>query len=631
MPLVIPTNLTYSRDLELSQNVYRITDTTLSGIMPCITPTGFPFSTVRGCGLTGYESLKFQAMDADTLDVTNLSQGDLRNLAGNAMTSTVVGAVISAGLIAFHKILDKGTGIESKESSGLTDLDTSNELLLMKSNPENHRKLPVRDAVRWASESRRLCYCEGRIELTTNKLQECVMCGHTTCISCGGNPKHLYSRKGKHLPTSRIQPFKFEAEIKKYIPMSICFNINQSSPSVVQLMQQMEGNRPKDIEKETWTSTIQAIKDALCSKVYFREIIRGESWHIHFSSSLNNKSGARLELVITDHNVEWYLYATASSAEPLGSRLRKFVEKYPCARMLPVGDDITKGDWELYMPELKLVNAIIKGHGNPVESYNTQIGLEDVSEVCISNKCSVVISEIDVGLFDQDISGEYEYSPVCGQAYSSLHVKLSTKGSSRPTFLFFDHEKLLRNPKEDSFIFTNDIRRLDYGEYRRTFGRLSPEYHPSGNEWGASESVECINADIMGDSTDPVVNASTKKKTTKAQKRGLKRDNRTTGTAAAPISDQIILLDASSVEQKVTIYRDGYWIKCSEISMDQLTQPKVQYQKLIETTPELKVILCHSQQAIFTCTAEVTCEFSDRWVYDVWTELDKSSDRKSVV
>ena len=626
MPLVIPTNLTYSRDLELSQNVYRITDTTLSGIMPCITPTGFPFSTVRGCGLTGYESLKFQAMDADTLDVTNLSQGDLRNLAGNAMTSTVVGAVISAGLIAFHKILDKGTGIESKESSGLTDLDTSNELLLMKSNPENHRKLPVRDAVRWASESRRLCYCEGRIELTTNKLQECVMCGHTTCISCGGNPKHLYSRKGKHLPTSRIQPFKFEAEIKKYIPMSICFNINQSSPSVVQLMQQMEGNRPKDIEKETWTSTIQAIKDALCSKVYFREIIRGESWHIHFSSSLNNKSGARLELVITDHNVEWYLYATASSAEPLGSRLRKFVEKYPCARMLPVGDDITKGDWELYMPELKLVNAIIKGHGNPVESYNTQIGLEDVLEVCISNKCSVVISEIDVGLFDQDISGEYEYSPVCGQAYSSLHVKLSTKGSSRPTFLFFDHEKLLRNPKEDSFIFTDDIRRLDYGEYRRTFGRLSPEHHPSGNEWGASESVECINADIMGDSTDPVVNASTKKKTTKAQKRGLKRDNRTTGTAAAPISDQIILLDASSVEQKVTIYRDGYWIKCSEISMDQLTQPKVQYQKLIETTPELKVILCHSQQAIFTCTAEVTCEFSDRWVYDVWTELDKSSE-----
>ena len=594
--------------------------------MPCITPTGFPFTTVRGCGITGYECLKLQAMDADTLDITNLSQGDLRNLAGNAMTSTVVGAVSSAGLISFYKILDPGVNVKVKTKPLLTDLDTSNELQVMASSTANYLKLPVCDAAEGASKSRRICSCEGRTDITSNKLQECVKCGHTTCIICGGNPQHHYSRKGKHLPPSRIDPCRFDAEIKQYIPMSICFNMDQNSPLAIECMKQMQANRPKDIDENIWSLTTQAIKGALASKVYFRNAIRAESWHIHFSSSSADESGARLELVISDHNVEWYLYPTAPPAEPLGSRLRKFIETFPCARMLPIGDDITKGDWELYMPELKSVNAVIKGHGNLVDSYNTQIGLEDVSDAGIWDRCFVEIPEDDIGLFDKDISGEYEYSPVCGQAYSSLRVKLSTRGSPRPTFLFFDHEKSLRNPKADSFIFTDDIRRLDYGEYRTVFGRLGPEYHPSGNDWGASKADDGSVADTAGNSTGLGSEASTKKKNTKARKKAPKKKNRTTETTASPISNQIVLLNENSTEQKVIIYRDGYWIKCSEISMTPLAQPKVEFQQLLKTNPDLKVIPCHSQQAIFACTAEVTCSFSDRWACDVWTELDKYSE-----
>ena len=392
MNIVKPTiyaNLAPSRNLELSQNVYRITDGTLTGLMPCITPTGFPFATTRGGGITGHEALLFQALDAESLDTTNLSQTELRNMAGNAMTSTVVGAVIVTSLTIFRGILNPGTGAKVNEPSLLPDLKTGDELQLFSRHAAGYRKISVHKAIKWASKSRRLCYCEGRAELAGDPFQQCIDCGHTTCTNCGKRPKHNYSRKDNSLPTSRMHPFTFEQKFMERIPMSIRFNIDKSSQSVIDLMQRMTHNCPPGIGEDTWASTIEAVEKALSSDVYFREIRRAESWHVHFSTPLVEGLGARLELVISDDSAQWLLYATVPSTEPLNSKRRQFLEKFPCARMRPCGDDLVKGKWELYMPELKLVDAVIKGKGKLVDSYKVKIGLEEVAKTRVWDRCSV--------------------------------------------------------------------------------------------------------------------------------------------------------------------------------------------------------------------------------------------------
>jgi hypothetical protein len=85
-----------SRVLQLSQNVDRDTDTQKFGITGCVTPTGIPFLTYRGRPVTGLESLVQQGLPLDEILITRESQSDLQDLAGNAMSTTVIGAAMLA-------------------------------------------------------------------------------------------------------------------------------------------------------------------------------------------------------------------------------------------------------------------------------------------------------------------------------------------------------------------------------------------------------------------------------------------------------------------------------------------------------------------------------------------------------
>jgi hypothetical protein len=90
------------RTLELSQNVFFNTDQVPQGLIGAITPNGRPFPTVRGGRFSGLESLNLQGLPTSQLDLSRISQEQLTNLAGNAMTSTVIGACILAAISKFH-------------------------------------------------------------------------------------------------------------------------------------------------------------------------------------------------------------------------------------------------------------------------------------------------------------------------------------------------------------------------------------------------------------------------------------------------------------------------------------------------------------------------------------------------
>ena len=64
----------------------------------------------RGGPLLGLEALSMQGLPIDELLLTRESEDNLRDLAGNAMSSTVVGASMIAALIVGVKSLDRGSG-----------------------------------------------------------------------------------------------------------------------------------------------------------------------------------------------------------------------------------------------------------------------------------------------------------------------------------------------------------------------------------------------------------------------------------------------------------------------------------------------------------------------------------------
>ena len=81
--------------------------------------------------MLGLEALSMQGLPIDELLLTRESEENLKDLAGNAMSSTVVGSAIIAALIVGTKNLEPGTGeVEVKmdidqESIILIDIDAN--------------------------------------------------------------------------------------------------------------------------------------------------------------------------------------------------------------------------------------------------------------------------------------------------------------------------------------------------------------------------------------------------------------------------------------------------------------------------------------------------------------------------
>ena len=82
----------------LSKNVDRTTGSVALGICPCLTTSMVTFVTNRGGHLVGIEALSLQGIPVDDLLLTRESENQMSDLAGNAMTTTVVGACMLAAM-----------------------------------------------------------------------------------------------------------------------------------------------------------------------------------------------------------------------------------------------------------------------------------------------------------------------------------------------------------------------------------------------------------------------------------------------------------------------------------------------------------------------------------------------------
>ncbi|KAJ5353028.1 hypothetical protein N7452_002002 [Penicillium brevicompactum] len=457
--------LTHRRWIDLSQGVDRGNDSlAASGIAGCLTPKGIPFVTTRGGPVSGTEALSLQGLPLDRMLLARETQAELMDMAGNAMTSTVVCAVMLASLIAVPSILhsdDESLPQPSvKEAKPLLIPSEAHSLVRTILQTAEARFVNHDDLKANAASTVLRCACERQTGVQYSIFQ-CVLCGHTACTSCHGNPTHAYSP----ISLPRTEPSEFIAHMTETIPMRLTiFGLSSLD------FEPFEPLCPPDIPPGFWSDFIVCIDFALHDVFCFFEIKRGRRWRIAYRGT-----HSYLHLEIGPDSIQWLLFAEPPKSAPVRSVIREVLAK-PIARMTPSQESFVDGDWEICSPLSQQFSIQICGKEQQVPSFEAECGLK-VAEFVNSRVWTTLSVEgkaIDMAGLDYDICGLYYFLPDCGTALGAMYRKDATEVTPA-IFLFLDPTKT-GLPVDDACVFSLDHSRLPGYEVRVTIAELSPDW-----------------------------------------------------------------------------------------------------------------------------------------------------------
>ncbi|KZT41751.1 hypothetical protein SISSUDRAFT_241299 [Sistotremastrum suecicum HHB10207 ss-3] len=480
----------------LSQNVDRTTGSSRVGICPCLTPSMIPYVTNRGGPMVGVEALGMQGLPVEELLLTRETEDQLADLAGNAMSTTVVGTGILAALIVAMELLSPGPGDgASKDASGdITMADGDEDAAGSNKTPSD---IPVEERVSGdelltskpldlttvstaesfddlrlaAARSIRLCDCEGRTQMTTRPIKQCKECGHTACKKCGGRPEHDAVELVFNEDNARITPATFAKRVKAALPMIV---------SLTDISEEhLESLRPSEYDGKNntrWRLWKEAVVRASQEELRFRELKRQEIWVATYSSS-----AALLELSLwpSPGVPEWRLFAKPLDSEPANSDVRKLLA-HPVARLKCENGDFLSGTWSLAMPFTDSTTVSIEGITPMVPSFEMRMGLQapELKDKQVFSQIQVKLeNQDDLKKLDADISGTYQLLEKCGTAMGALHKRKSDT-SGLPMFFFLDPTRTGK-PEDDPFVFSKDKRRLEFGETRDVVAKLDAQWRQS--------------------------------------------------------------------------------------------------------------------------------------------------------
>ncbi|KAI9744010.1 MAG: hypothetical protein M1818_002744 [Claussenomyces sp. TS43310] len=456
------------RILDLSQNVDRGWDRTKAGLTPCLTPNGIPFSSWHGRPLVGLEVLALNALPINKLQFVLETQSMLQDLAGNAMTSTVVGAMILAVLSSAYPILESGEhSMEEDRSTLLSSICGEDDLVPLDCDIAHYPPLAVATAMQLAGKSRRLCLCEGQSVITSAQVQECGFCNHTTCVKCGGNPNHKYRPILRQVVDQRLLPIRFEELLKESLPMKVTIGGHS--------LDDINALRPASVAaEERWKPVFDRICKAFNSELRYYRVKRSHVWTVYYECE-----HARLELKLDSELAEWQLFAKPDASESGDSHVRKVLLQ-PVARMRPRrdGNDLLKGAWEICTMQTFAFDAQISGVGDLIKSFVASRGLADFIDTETFQAYSISVDDEDsIKRLDIDIRGIYEALPNCGGALGSLHRRQDDTKSAARMFFFLDPHPI-NHPTQDFFVFSHEKSRLRHDEARQTIARVDCSWRP---------------------------------------------------------------------------------------------------------------------------------------------------------
>lgn len=477
----------------LSQNVDRQIGSSVAGISPCMTPTMIPYLNFRGGPMLGVEALGLQGLPVDELVLTRETEDNLSDLAGNAMSSTVVGTAMVAALFLSSELLcrdipkeaDADMEADDKHQVPGEDLVSGfDQLAISDLDLATMRNVPLKELLEKAKASARLCACEGRSLVTTTELTLCQDCGHTACTRCGGRPEHNYTVIDVEA-NPRIRPLAFQKEAKEVLPMRV-----ELVGVAAEKLDALKKSAGVEIKSSVWESYKNAVSKAVGVELHYHALKRQSIWVAVYHSPV-----AFLELHLDPKQPEWRLYAKPDLSEPMNSPVRRMLDR-PVAR-LRISEGLFEGEWEFSLPYSTTFNIKIKGISDPdvegeglVPGWEPRLGLQkpELKNKKVWSKLEVTVPEKHKQDLDAEIAGTYRWLPGCAAANASLHIQEGRDDSLPPVFFFLDPSRWGEND-EDAFVFSSSFRRYDYGETRPIFASIGTRYRQSDTE--ETESIEC--------------------------------------------------------------------------------------------------------------------------------------------
>lgn len=468
----------------VSQNVDRQTGSGRTALAPCLTPNMIPWVTTRGGPVTGREALALQGIPVRELLLTSESEDQLADLAGNAMTTTVVGSSMLAALkIAVDKltpgedaerdaaVIEEELAVENdavaKRVIGEDKLTTSQLDLAKVSRADLTEMLDL------AERSSRHCQCEGQSGTSTSPIDECTACNYRACKSCGGRPDHHYTP----CQNVRVEPGEFEKRFKELLPMRVQI-AGVTSDVLDSLRKSAEEVGKGTVTSRDWDLWSKAVLDAFGTAEFrFRYMKRQYTW-----TAVYEAPNATLDLFLQGTTPEWRLTIKCPASEPVNSPLRGLLV-HPVARLRfnASGQDVLGGPWELCIPTRQTFKIEIIGRGELVPSWHASLGLGGHYEGTQRwSQVEVVLPEEAKKALDRDLTGTYSLLPKCGQAMNSLHKKeASDADQGLPQLYFFFDPTRCGEAEDDSYVFSTSIERLDAATERAVIAILDSKWRES--------------------------------------------------------------------------------------------------------------------------------------------------------
>lgn len=398
--------------------------------------------------------------------LTRESPRELQDLAGNAMTSTVVCAVMLAALIAHHGVLEERaepTKAQAHvEEHKLYALEKDDFRLSTITIEESSGESIDQDALRLSAyRSARYCACEKQTRAKENLLQ-CVQCGHTACRSCAGNPAHLY----KPMAICRKQPLDFVAELKGILPMRLFFaGLSERAFEEFDCKFPGDSEAGPSAEHVKYTDVVRA---AFADEVQFFDIVRVERWTVIYEGE-----HCSLHLSITHDVCQWLVFGKPPRTSAARCLLREVLAK-PIARMTTTSQSLLDGQWEICAPLSTGLWLEVSGRGEQVQSHQARCGLvqADHANSKVWTQIQITVEDTDAQLLGVDVHGTYDHLPECGTALGSLYRKPGTE-SSPAVSLFFDSSRY-GDLQHDSCVLSLEHHRISGYAPRITIAEFSP-------------------------------------------------------------------------------------------------------------------------------------------------------------
>lgn len=451
--------------------------------------------------MVGLEALHFQGLPIDELLLTRESEDQEADLAGNAMSTTVVGTSIVVALILSQGLLTAGDDHATyEEKKGTAHIEEVEEDAMDVDVPvdsvEDHisgeeqlqqapldlsstSDLPLSELLTYASKSARLCECEGRKDMTTRQIMRCQDCGSTACVKCGGRPEHNVQAIDIH-NNIRLPPSSFARDLKKALPMRL--ELKGLDARLLDGLREQVGSPISDTR---WTAWIAAVLPAASLQLRFVELKRQAIWSATYESGK-----ARLELILHPQRPEWLFYAKPDRMLPANAEIRQ-VLMLPAARLLCNGS-LFAGEWDIALPATIPVDVMVKGVGDLVPSWEAKLGLQGSEFVgkTVYSKLEVTVPDESLEHFDRSIAGVYTLLDKCGTANSALHRKAADEKDAQipPLYMLLDPSRCSK-PEDDSFVFATSIQRYEYGQARPITAKLQSSWRQSDK--AGEQKVTC--------------------------------------------------------------------------------------------------------------------------------------------